>query len=815
MDDPKQPQNDPAQPIGDPRAALEPTDPAQETEDASPDITALLGKPPRRFTVTHVLLLTNTTILALLIGVAIRPYLVPAGPTSTGTSVEAESAKEPEEPATPSQPPAHREITGGQAASATQRPRVDEPPVPRAKTGKAAPAEKGLSWARAEEAFHNGDYVTALGLYADLRKLAETTPSNRLVRDFFVLRAATCQENLGRLGEAQELFLEITESGSPILRAVAGYHAALNHLALNEPLPARARAYQALAALGAVEKPTSLDAACDFLVAHAMTQKALSLCTGATAIPRHLPAVEDPLAGLDEAALRRLLALGAAELGQATLGPQVQPAPADHGIRRWLVACIQAPVEEVCARISAETGLNVRWENVDKGARNRPVTLYLPALAEQRAVEVACGSVGLLARFTGEEAIVYDPQNFRSTAEQRDLQGREAISTWRRFFMRYPEDSRAAEAHFAVATLYGQTGDALNGMAEYRLVAQKYPQESLAALARLHCARLQISLRDYAGARDELLDLLNRYPNCPAIDEVYLRLAHATMETGNLDEAAATFRKLYYLDLSEASRLGSALGCGEAMYRKGKYEDAVQWLTRYLAESKSPPTDDVAQACFLLAKSEAGLGHMPQTASALQRALAAKPGRPHRLEMLTDLARAHFQLGQYVAALSALDRTLQEDPPPAQSDEIALLRAEVLRAMGLPERATAVLSHRVVGASSPTMQARMNRELARCYLETGDAAQARKLLADALPKMAPGPLAHETAVDLAAACVQSNVPLQAVAVCRELLKAPCAEPVRKRAMEVLGSAYAQQGDYERAALALSGKVPETQGGANP
>jgi len=798
MDDPKQLQDAAGPEIGEPRIMFDVGGPLRSPDDGLPDIAALLGKPPRRFKLTHGLLVANTLILALLVGVALYPRLAR---NPAPTEMPAEEAKE---------APARMDkaITGGQATSATK------PPAP-GKAEKAPVAEKGLSWAKAEEAFRNGDYVTALGLYADLQKLAETTPANRLVHDFFVLRAATCLQNLGKAGEAQESFLQVAESRSPILRAVADYHAALNHLARTEYLPARARAYQALAALGAVEKPTALDAACDFLLARAMTQKALSFSTGSPLTLRPLPGVEDPLDGLDEAALRRLLALGADQLSQATLGPQVKAAPADHGVRRWHVACAQAPVEEVCARLSAETGLNVRWENVDAAARQRPVTLYLPALAGERAAEVACGSVGLVARFTGDEAVVFDPQTFGSTAEQRDLLFREAISTWRRFFMRYPEDSRAAEAHFAVATLYGQTGDALNGMAEFRLVAQKYPKEPMAPLARLHCARLQISLRDYAGARDELLDLLNRYPNCTAIDEVYLRLARATMETGNLDEAAATFRKLYYLDLSEASRLGSAFGCGEAMVRKGQYEDAVVWLTRYLTQAKSPPPDEAAQANFLLAKSEAGLGHMPQVAAALQRALAAKPGKAQRLEMLMDLARAHFQLGQYVAALAALDRMGREDPPAAQSDEIALVRAEVLRAMGLPERATAILVSRLTKASSPAAQARMNRELACTYLETGDAERARQLLAEALPKMTPGPLAHETAVDLASACVKSNVPLQAIAVCQELLKSPCAEPVRKRALDVLGSAYAQQGDFERAALALSGKVPETQGGLNP
>jgi tetratricopeptide (TPR) repeat protein len=708
-------------------------------------------------------------------------------------------------------------IAEPQASVSGPAPKTAQAPAPGA---EAAPQE-GFSWDQAEQAYAARRWDDALRLYAGLLARCETSAANTHVSDFLRLRIAACHKHLDRPRPARQLLLEAADSGSPIVRAAACRELALADAAEGQPLQARMRAYQAIAVLGAVAGQSALQGDCEFAVAQAMTQRTRAFFNNTASLPR-CPADEtDPFKGLPDADLRRLLDEGSDRLAAAALSPQVRRMTGDGAAYRWAAVACGAPLEEFLGRLVAQSGMSIRWQSVDAAARRRPVILCLSDSTDQRLVEVACAAAGLVARFTGTEAVIHDPSACTSVNEQQDLLVREAISTWRRFFLRASDDNRLACGRFSLAALYEQAGDSGAAMTEYRIIAERFPSDRLAPVARLRIATLRLDLRDYPGARQELLDLLNRYPDCPSSDEVYLRLGQATMEAGRLDEAIQTFKKLYFLDLSLASQAGASLGAAQCHFRKGQYNDAAVWLMHRIDLARAPEDPSLAEPYGLLAKTEAARGRFSHAVQAYKRALACAQQAKEpadaawRVEMLLELAHTLLRQEDFVSALGILESLSPKDAAPKQADEILLAKAEILREMRLPERALALLRCGIVSASSPQTGSRMTVELARCLADSDDLEGARQVLADAVPKMEAGPLARGAAVDLAELCLKTGRNDQAAGVCREVLKAQCSDDIRRRAQNLLAAAYAREKDYERAAMALSGKVPDEQGARKP
>ena len=746
----------------------------------------------------------------------VRPAAPPAEPVTVPAAAPAAAASE--------APAAHASVAPASAAPAEVPavPTASAAPATAAGAPAAAPAaasdaaRQGFTWAAAEQAHKALRHADALVIYRGLLQQSEKNPGNRRVSGLLHLRVATCMEGLNRLQEARKEFAEAADCGSPIVRAAACYETARMDVSEDQFMMGRMRAYQAMACLGPIGGRAPLVTHSEYLTAQAVTNRALTFYTSELPKPRRLPPPVDPFAGLSEAKVQALLDEGADRLAASVLGPLLQSKEGGGGTRLWLALCAGAPIEDVLTRLATAAGFEIRWEGVDATARSRPVVLNLSGASEQQLIEVACGSVGLVARFTGKETIVCDPVASANTSLPRDLAVREAVSLWRRYFLRATESSQLAAGHFALAMLYQYTGDSGSAMAEYRMVTSRHPTDGLAPIAQLRDASVKIDLRDYAGAREELLDLLNRYPDCQALDEVYLRLGQSTMEAGHVDEGIATFKKLYFMDLSLASKAGASLGAGKGCFQKKQYDEAAAWLARRLDLPRSPDVDrDLPEAYGLLAKTETARGHLPEAVRAYKQALAIAPRDAWRAEMLLDLVHILIQQEDFVAALGLLEGLSPKEATPQQADEILLARAEILSAMRLPEQAGLLLRRALASCSSAQTHARMTIQLARTMVDCGDVNGARETLCELLPKMDPGPLAHRAALDLADICVRSDRNAQAITVCRELLKSPCSEDVRRKAREVLGRAYVREKDYQRAAMALSGLPLDSRGAAKP
>ncbi|MGC9453831.1 MAG: tetratricopeptide repeat protein [Phycisphaerae bacterium] len=665
------------------------------------------------------------------------------------------------------------------------------------------PRVEPQAWQKAERAFRNQDFSEALGYYGHLLDAAQGRPVDAFVVDYLRLRSGDCLIRLGRSDEGRELLERVSSSGSPIVRAVSNYLLAELELRTERYPAARRRAYTAIAALGALERDMPLERDCDYLIARALTESAMRFFNPDEPIPWSGYNASDPFTGLDDSALRRLLHDGAERMAESVLGPEVSPARRTDAARFWSVSCWQATLEEVLYRFASACEMDVHWASAAPPVRQRGISLAFREVGEHRLFEVACGMAGLVARFNRDEVEIYDADAISSLSDKRELLKAEAVSVWRRFFLRASDDHRLPVGHFALGRLYECAGETADSMREYRLTAGRFPRHELAPRALLRKAQIQISLRDYTGARNDLLDLLDLYPDYPAVADVYLYLGRSALKTGLWDEAIRTFRKLYYLELSKASRLEACRGVARSFFEKGNYSESRNWYERYFQQLDDQSGEAPAEAFHTWGRCESALGNLDRAAAAYRLALGAGGPSELRARASLDLADVELQRQNFVGALgllNELDPTLLDEQ---QNYDRLRLQARALREMGLPLRARRMLSRHMPEVSDAHQRAMLAVETAKCLVDEEKGDEARDVLVGALGEMTPCAESYEAALYLANLCLQDERYRQAAEVAETLVNSSAGEHIRRQAQELLGMARACQRDYGAAAEAFS------------
>ncbi|HUS71962.1 MAG TPA: tetratricopeptide repeat protein [Sedimentisphaerales bacterium] len=692
------------------------------------------------------------------------------------------------------------------------------------------PSTKALSLKVARDFYLQKDYEQAYTAYEQLHQSLPDTAEGALLRDFLQLKMALCIKKAGVSDQANNLFRTLLRSPSPVVRVLANYHLAFIELKREQYLKVRTRAYQTIVLLDAVDfdEPwaSSLLPDCQFLVAESMTRHILSLCDADKDLPGRLwstVAETDPFINLNEAELRLLLNSGSEQLTKGLLGPQIENIEHKGALSRWSVVCHGAAIDELLARFAANAGLNITWdfckapdtETTKDAIRKRPVSVYLPTATTQQFITAAVGHVGLLARMEQIGNVnIFNPADYSSLSEHISLLTEETISLWKRYLSMFHSNKRVPNAHFALGLLQARIDHVTDAIAEYRLVANRYELSSLAPFALLRSSKLKTNLRDYSGAREDLKQLVEQYPDSELSVQACLYLADATMKAGLLNEAQRLYSKVYHLGLSIESQADSAFGAAGCFYEEKDYESAAQWLTRHIKLAGESASRNLYRAYFLLGKSYLALTKTQQACEAFQYALSGPAGQltgEEYVEAVSALVEAQIQQEQFIEALALLENIPSRRFSSKDSIEILLLKSKVLRTMGLVEEAMVVIGDKAQYVRDPQVKAGISFELAKCSIAEGNLGLARGDLAQILVIVEPGPLAREIALELADVCLKLGQSSQTVSICSQLLDLGPSEQIKQKALNILAEAYNQQKNYDRSALALLGQWNKNQG----
>lgn len=676
-----------------------------------------------------------------------------------------------------------------------------------------------LSLEIAQTFYLNEDYDQALDVYEKLHKRLPAGTKENLMKDFLQLQQAFCMEKTADNTSANQLFRKLLKSSSPAVRVVAYYHCSLFDMQKKQYLNARTKAYQAIALIDAIDFDKdwslSLKRDCYFLAAEALTKKVLSLCDADKDLPEDLwgnPGVANELfTKLNETQLRIFLDSGSQRLSQAILGPQIQRFDRQGRLTRYDVTCNGAPVEELLTRFAANCTTDLHWDldTEEKGIRQRRLYLYLPSATTQQLVTAAAGCTGLVSQVDEKGVInISNPARYSYVSEHISFLSEEAVSLWQKFLIRFPADTRLANIHLAMGLLHTSNGRATESIAEYKLVANRFPHSSLAPFALLNSSKIKKSLHDYSGEREDLKQLVEQFPDAQITGAAYLYLAETTAKAGLNTEAARLYRKVYNLSLSLGSQSTAALGAGRCSYNIGDSKSAAKWLIRYIGLARNSKNENLYSAYFLLGKTYLALENPEAACNAFQYAIqggASRLAKEEYIETISALVKAYMQQGQFVRSLDMLEGLDSVALSPKESIEVLLLKSRTLRAIGLVDKAIAMLGDRADYVSNPQLKAEIYFELSECYSKKGDLDIAHKKLTEVLILTESGPLAHKIALRLAEISLQLSQNSQTISVCSQLLDLQPPEQIKRRALELMAKAHNQQKNYDRAALALLGQ----------
>jgi tetratricopeptide (TPR) repeat protein len=770
--------------------------------------------PYKRFSILQKVLVAGIiAIEAMLLYVLLKPLIRPINKIPT--------------------PTAHRELSS-KLPVGDSTPGVQEQIQ---KTEPLSPLTEPLSLKVAHNFYLQKDYDKAYVAYNQLHQSLPAGIKEELLGDFLQLKMAMCLKMAGNSDEANRLLRTLSQSQSPVVRVLANYNLSLLEMSNKQYLKARTRAYQAIAIISAVDFDKdwalSLQSDCHFVVAESMTKNVLSLCHADKDLPAqlwngaHLRDAEngslsnlveaDPFNDLDETQLWSFLNSGSKQLKEGLLGPQIKKLEYEGAPPRWSIIASGASIEELLARFAANAGFDVSWVYEEtqgsvetRGAiRKRIVSLYLSAETTQEAIDVAAGHVGLLALLDENGLVkICNPVDYSSLSERVNLLTQDTISLWRRFLITFHDDQRIPNAHFALGLLHAQKDGITNAIAEYKLIANHFSQTSLAPYALLNSSKLKANLHDYSGAREDLTQLVEQYPDTEFYGQACLNLADVTKKAGVLNEAERLYRKVYNLGLSLELQRVSALGTGRCTYEARDYETAAKWLTRYLELARDRSETDLYLAYFLLGKTNLELGKFQQACTAFQFALDGPTGsltREKYVETVSALVETQIQLENFVGALELLESVHPWQFSKKESIEILLLKSRILRFIGLPDKAISEFGDITEYLPDSQLKTRVSFEVVNCYIAKGDLEFAHNRLTEILISAAPGPLTHEIALKLAEVCLKLDQTSQTVSVCLQLLDTDPSEEVKQKTLKVLASAYNRQKKFDNAALALLGQ----------
>jgi tetratricopeptide (TPR) repeat protein len=667
----------------------------------------------------------------------------------------------------------------------------------------------------AQTYYLNENYEQALLVYENLLQNLPKNPKENLMRDSLQLQIALCRIKTDDYIQADQTLRKLLNSKSPAVRMLANYHSGLRDMHKKQYLDARTKAYRAISLIDAVDFDKAwsmaLKKSCYFLAGETVTKKILSLCDTDKDMPESLwPSFgrfDEPFTNLNEPQLRHFLNSGIAQLNQTVLGPQIQRLKQQDSQSQYSIICNGAPAEELLTRFATNSGMDIHWQLApdEIGIRKRQLYVYLfPATIQQFGT--IAGSAGLLAKISEENVIsISNPATYSYASEHIDLLSEEANSLWRKYLLWFPKDRRVANVHFALGLLHTSNNRLNESVAEYKLIANHFPTSYLAPHALLNSSKVKNTLRDYTGVRMDLKQLVEQYPDTDISSTAYLYLADNCAKTNLKTEAIKLYRKVYYLSDSLEMQSTASLEIGKCSYDIEDYELSKKWMEQYFEVARKNKSKNVYAAYFILGKAYLALNDETAASEAFRYAIQGGPTQVTKEEyigIISSMVKTYMQQEHFVKALDILDNVNTSVLTPSESTQILILKSKAFRAIGLVDKAIAVLAPRMIYTEDPVLKAQISFELSECYIQKGNLELAQQKLSNVFTLAESGPLTHEIAYRLADVYMQMGRNKLAISVCSKLLDLNPSDQIRQKTLDLMAMGYNSQKDYNKAALAL-------------
>jgi len=676
----------------------------------------------------------------------------------------------------------------------------------------------------AEKMYLQRNYAKAFDLYKNIFDRfsmpdISISKDDELLRDFCRLKMAFCKKASADYESAYQLLRKALQSPSPAIKAFANYKLCFIDIHNRQYQKARSRAYQALAMADAIDFDPKWTIAfksdCHFLIAESMTMDILSLSNSDKNMPeemwRSFNCADDPFINLQNQDLISFLSSGTEQLNKSLFIPKIEKAESNGSDDYFTVICRDCSAEEVLSRLASNAKLNISWVSLNSksstaispGIRNRPVTIYTPAASPQQIAKMAAGSAGLLAQIDDTNTInICDLQDYKSLEEHISLLNQEAISLWKSFLLTYYSDKRIPNVHFALGKLLTVQNNLPNAIAEFKITTSRFANTNFAPMALLHSSLLKSQILDYAGAGQDLKQLIEQYPDASITDQACLYLAETNFKTQNYAEASKKYQKVYYLSPNRDYQIQAALGAAKALYEQKDYVIAEQWFNNYFRITKDKESREFYQAHFTFGKTSLALDKVQQACNSFKLALHDNNSKDQYLTTLLALIDSYIKKKDFLNAIIQLEQIPPEQFSPIQYTKILLIQSKVYRSIGLAEKAHSILGDKAEYISDPQLKSEILLEIGRCYVSMGDFPEAENILSKTIIIVEPGPHADQIKLELAQVLFNQNKSDQTILICTKIMESNTDKKISEAASKLASEAYKRKDDYNNAAAVL-------------
>ncbi len=682
---------------------------------------------------------------------------------------------------------------------------------------------QGASLSIGQDFYNNREYASAFAVFESLHRMLPNDIDQQFSKDFLQMQMGLCQLRMANFDEADKFLSISAQSISPVVRIISTYQMIFSEIRKQQLLKAAQQAFKVTALTDAFtfdnQWSNDLQRQCQFLAAELITRQALALGVGGKDFPSDLwskpKTIETIFKDIDSSKFKTVLNNGSEHFKRAILGPEINLAKQDQSSSvRWSVSCLNSPVEQLLSRFASNSNININWHLGDQNISlltkdailNRPLTMYCSKMGDIDIFKMAAGAAGLVAQIQQSgakfEVNIFAPDQYLSSEDKKSALTNLAIASWQRFLIAWHGSSYSAQAHFVLGLLHSQNQQSTEANAEYKMVVHRFNRHKLAPYALLHSSKLKTSLHNYAGARKDLTELVEQFPNSKIVSSACINLADATYKTGLYSEAERLYKKAYYLGFSLNGQRTASFGVAKCAYNQKDYHKADTWLVKYL-EIPVAPDSETYTAYFLMGQNYKALNQYQKASEAFSKAIQGPVLKEKYMKITPFLVDSYVQRGDFVKALNTIESISNWKLTQYESTELLILRASILRKMGLAQKAIMEISDRLEYMPDSELKGQLALELTKCHISDEQFKPAYEHLTNALRFVEPGPLAQEIQYNLAQTCIKLSQMDQAKTQCELVLASGVTGELKEKSLALLSDIYLQEEKYNKAILVIS------------
>jgi len=679
---------------------------------------------------------------------------------------------------------------------------------------KLAEYESGISYSLAQDLFNKKQYADSLNVYLKLdSQLSQYNLTDEILKDFIALNIALCMDQLGEREQLGKIYTRLLSSKSPAIQLLTNYHLVFDEIKNHNFLEARKRAYRSLALLSPLSDYFTDNMAMEiyFTIAESLTNHILELTDSGYQMPGRMWARDmriQSIPVMQQEQLLEFLLLGREELNKSLLGPKVETKILPDGKTYFNLVTNMAPLNESLAIVAGDADINLDWGNCSQEIRVQPITMVSSNMKDFMLCEILCGYNGLIPIFSENNLSIYNPDLYTNLNLHKQALITQSMSLWRKFLVQHHDRNRIANAHFAMAKLHELSNNLPTALAEYKLIFNRYPHHDTASYAIYESSKIKAKLGDYTGVKDDLNELLTLHPDSKIIDMATLSLAQTSYASKNYNQAAMLFSKVYTFDTSRAIKSAAAIGAGLSFFKLKSHDQAQKCILKGIELYEKQDDTDICEAYYTLGISYIETKNLTNAGKSFTKALEQK-GLPHRRIAQISIKKALVELdqGNETESLKTLEGVKVEQLSQEMTTDLLIAKSTIYRHIGLSEKATILLRHKIEYMPKKELRARMAIELSKSYSENGQNEFARRELVRAISLLPINEDMCLANLELASVSIKIGNYDDAISACKTVLSLKDFDKHAQKASSLLAQAYNKKGLYKEAAAVLSGTMP--------